>query len=178
FTNHYLDIQIDKILEWAIQTKNELVQIICQYNQLSLPARGNSVLFQPLEHLPATEYRRPPVSALGLSDDYLDPGLCSQSDDTSQFRIKLANAEEAHSLSRWSTATICRTLSLETILSLLTGVLLEKQVAVVCPNLGVLSAVVLSTIPMIRPFEWQSLFLPILPEMMLDFVDAPVPFIV
>ncbi|KAJ7977160.1 DENN domain-containing protein [Quillaja saponaria] len=68
------------------------------------------------------------------------------------------------------------------------GVLLEKQVVVVCPNLGLLSAAVLSLVPLIRPFQWQSLLLPfpftlflpfqILPARMLDFLDAPVPFIV
>ncbi|KAL0003009.1 hypothetical protein SO802_016790 [Lithocarpus litseifolius] len=47
------------------------------------------------------------------------------------------------------------------VLSLVAGVLLEKQVLVVCPNLGVLSAVVLSLIPLIRPFQWQSLLLPV-----------------
>ncbi|KAK9998169.1 hypothetical protein SO802_017772 [Lithocarpus litseifolius] len=46
------------------------------------------------------------------------------------------------------------------VLSLVAGVLLEKQVLVVCPNLGVLSAVVLSLVPLIRPFQWQSLLLP------------------
>jgi len=61
---------------------------------------------------------------------------------------------------------------------MLTGVLLEKQVIVVCPNLGILSAVVLSLIPMISPFEWQSLLLPILPAKMIEFLDAPVPYIV
>jgi len=69
-------------------------------------------------------------------------------------------------------------LSLESILALVAGVLLEKQVVVVCPNLGVLSAIVLSLVPMIRPFQWQSLFLPVLPDRMLDFLDAPVPYIV
>ncbi|KAK8570054.1 hypothetical protein V6N13_002755 [Hibiscus sabdariffa] len=64
------------------------------------------------------------------------------------------------------------------ILAVVAGVLLEKQVVVVCPNLGVLSAVVLSLIPMIRPFQWQSLMLPVLPMRMLDFLDAPVPFVV
>ncbi|KAJ7972574.1 DENN domain-containing protein [Quillaja saponaria] len=58
------------------------------------------------------------------------------------------------------------------------GVLLEKQVVVVCPNPGVVSAAVLSLVPMIHPFQWQSLLLPILPARMLDFLDAPVPFIV
>jgi hypothetical protein len=83
------------------------------------------------------------------------------------------------------------------LLALVTGVLLEKQVVILCPNLvgfskivlindhclsicinldcfrepfilaifdtmqGVLSAVVLSLIPMIRPFQWQSLLLPV-----------------
>ncbi|KAF9610657.1 hypothetical protein IFM89_023913 [Coptis chinensis] len=43
---------------------------------------------------------------------------------------------------------------------------------------GLLSAIVLSLVPLIRPFEWQSLLLPVLPKKMLDFLDAPVPFIV
>ncbi|OAY63160.1 DENN domain-containing protein 5B [Ananas comosus] len=64
------------------------------------------------------------------------------------------------------------------VLALFAGALLEKQVVVMCPNLGVLSAIVLSIIPMIRPFEWQSLLLPVLPRKMVDFLDAPVPFIV
>lgn len=40
-----------------------------------------------------------------------------------------------------------------------------------------LSAAVLSVIPLIRPFQWQSLLLPILPNSMLEFLDAPVPYI-
>ncbi|XP_066384173.1 uncharacterized protein [Miscanthus floridulus] len=64
------------------------------------------------------------------------------------------------------------------VLGLFAGVLLEKQIVVICPNLGVLSAIVLSVIPMIRPFQWQSLLLPVLPMKLIDFLDAPVPFIV
>ena len=50
---------------------------------------------------------------------------------------------------------------------------------VFCPNIGILSAVVLSIIPLMRPFAWQSLLLPILPvqDSMLDILEAPVPFI-
>jgi len=32
--------------------------------------------------------------------------------------------------------------------------------------------------PMIRPYQWQCLLLPILPNQMLDFLEAPVPFAV
>ncbi len=57
--------------------------------------------------------------------------------------------------------------------------LLERQMAVFCPNIGVLSASVLSLIPLMRPFAWQSLLLPVLPvqDKMLDLLEAPVPFI-
>ncbi|KAA8528387.1 hypothetical protein F0562_035742 [Nyssa sinensis] len=43
---------------------------------------------------------------------------------------------------------------------------------------GILSALVLSVIPLIRPYQWQSLLMPVLPDDMVDFLDAPVPYIV
>ncbi|XP_050365548.1 uncharacterized protein LOC126784096 [Argentina anserina] len=162
----------DLIMAWARENKNDLLQIVCGFHSLPLPERGSDLAFQPLEHLQAIQYKRPSIAALGFDEKSLesseDPGVDA----------KLAAAEEALSLSLWTTATICRVLSVESILALLAGVLLEKQVIVVCPNLGVLSATVLSLIPMIRPFQWQSLMLPVLPGKMLDFLDAPVPFII
>lgn len=57
--------------------------------------------------------------------------------------------------------------------------LLEQQLVLFCPNIGLLSTSVLSLIPLTRPFAWQSLLLPILPALdkMLDLLEAPVPFI-
>ena len=48
-----------------------------------------------------------------------------------------------------------------------------------CPNIGILSTLVLSLTPLVRPFAWQSLILPVLPAIdpMLDLLEAPVPFI-
>ncbi|CAN6486082.1 unnamed protein product [Victoria cruziana] len=168
----------EELMEWAKVNKNELLQIVCSYHALPLPLRGSEMVFQPLEHLQPIKYCRPHVSALDLDARFTDFGLCSSSLEVAKFNAKLAAAEEAFSLSVWTTATVCRALSLESVLALLTGALLEKQVVLICPNLGVLSAAVLSIIPMIRPFEWQSLLLPVLPRKMLDFLDAPVPFIV
>ncbi|AQK56238.1 DENN (AEX-3) domain-containing protein [Zea mays] len=41
-----------------------------------------------------------------------------------------------------------------------------------------LSASVLSILPLIRPYQWQSLLMTVLPNDMMDFLDAPVPYIV
>ena len=50
---------------------------------------------------------------------------------------------------------------------------------VFCPNIGMLSTVVLALVPLLRPFAWQSLLLPVLPteERLLEIIEAPVPFI-
>ncbi|KAH9729081.1 UDENN domain-containing protein [Citrus sinensis] len=141
FSNYEKDLGDDLIMEWARENKNDLLQIVCGYHALPLPAPGSGIVFLPLKHLQAIEYNRPPICALGICEKSLDSFKAAE------------------------------------VLALVAGVLLEKQVVVVCPNLGVLSAVVLSLIPMIRPFQWQSLLLPILPAKMLDFLEAPVPFI-
>ena len=54
------------------------------------------------------------------------------------------------------------------------AVLLERQVVIFCPNIGVLTSSVLALIPLVRPYAWQSLLLPVLPatEQMLDFLQA------
>ncbi|WOL09916.1 hypothetical protein Cni_G18669 [Canna indica] len=160
-SKHEINVGDEKVMEWAKANNNEPLQIVCGYHALPLPPQGGEIAFHPLDHLQSIKYCRPGISSLRL-DGAND----------------LASAEEALALSIWTTATICGTLSLESILLFLAGALLEKQVIVICPNLGVLSAIVLSIIPLIRPFQWHSLLLPILPRKMLDFLDAPVPYIV
>ncbi|MCO5568236.1 hypothetical protein L7F22_021932 [Adiantum nelumboides] len=165
-------------LVWA-EADHCLLQILYEYYKHPVPARGSSLVFQPLEHLPPLKFTRAAseTSTL-LGGKIIDPKLCRTSLDMVEVQSALTAAEEAVAISFWSIATVCRVLSLENVVTLFTSVLLERQIVIVCPNLGVLSAVVLSTIPLIRPFQWQSLMLPILPNQMLDFLDAPVPYVV
>ncbi|XP_011656757.1 uncharacterized protein LOC101209770 isoform X2 [Cucumis sativus] len=172
FPNSEKEFGDDLIMEWARENKYDVLQIVCGYHSLPVPERGCELLFQPLEHLQSIEYKRPAIASLGFCESYLD--LLNPV----EVQAKLATAEETLALSIWTTATLCRALSLESVLQLVAGILLEKQVIVVCPNLGLLSATVLSLVPLICPFQWQSLFLPVLPGRMYDLLDAPVPFIV
>ncbi|ONK57292.1 uncharacterized protein A4U43_C10F18570 [Asparagus officinalis] len=166
----------EKVMEWAKLHNNEPLQIVCGYHTLPVPPRGREIIFHPLEHLQPIKYFRPNITSLGL--DNVSQIDISFPTEVNEVNARLAAAEEGLALSIWTVATVCRVLSLESVLTLIAGALLEKQVVVICPNLGVLSAIVLSVIPIIRPFEWQSLFLPVLPRRLFDFLDAPVPFIV
>ncbi len=109
-----------------------------------------------------------------------------------------AETELAYSLNNWSIAAVSRCamvlrlcnivflpptvhthrlLSLDNILIFLTAALLEQQVVVFCPCLASCSAVVLSLVPMLRPYSYQCLILPVTPSAMMPLLDAPVPFV-
>ena len=45
--------------------------MVCGYHAITLPTRGSEIVFKPLEHPQAIEYRRFPVTALGLSERFL-----------------------------------------------------------------------------------------------------------
>ncbi|CAK9140998.1 unnamed protein product [Ilex paraguariensis] len=166
------------ILEWAKANNHGSLQIICSYYRLCCPARGSTIKFHPLEHLHPLDFHRPDETVLQIAGSTIDLKSCSTSLEYAEAHSALMAEEEATALSVWAVACLCGALRLEHVLTFFAGALLEKQIVVVCSNLGILSASVLSIIPLIRPYQWQSLLMPVLPNDMLDFLDAPVPYIV
>ncbi|KAI3782768.1 hypothetical protein L2E82_12824 [Cichorium intybus] len=172
------DSEHDEILDWAKENNHGSLQIICEYNRLRLPARGSKVTFHPLDHLHPLEFYRPDETVLNIAGSKIDLMSCSTSFELAEAHSALAVEEEATALSVWAIACLCGSLRLEHVLTIFAGALLEKQIVFVCSNLGILSALVLSIIPLIRPYHWQSFLMPVLPNDMVDFLDAPVPFVV
>ncbi|KAH1067565.1 hypothetical protein J1N35_032552 [Gossypium stocksii] len=166
------------ILEWAKANNHGSLQILCEYYRLPCPERGSKLRFHPLEHLHPLEYHRPDEKVLHIAGSTIDLRSCSTSLEFAEAHTALLAEEEATALSTWAVACMCGSLRLEHVLTIFAAALLEKQIVVVCSNLGILSAIVLSIVPLIRPYQWQSLLMPVLPDDMLDFLDAPVPYIV
>ncbi|GAY64770.1 hypothetical protein CUMW_236010 [Citrus unshiu] len=166
------------ILEWAKANRHGSLQILCEYYRLRCPGRGTTLRFHPLEHLHPLEFHRPDKTVLHSAGSTIDLRSCSSSLEFVEAHTALWAEEEATALSAWTVACMCGSLRLENVLTMFAAALLEKQIVVVCSNLGILSASVLSIIPLIRPYRWQSLLMPVLPDDMLDFLDAPVPYIV
>ncbi|CAN0839349.1 hypothetical protein LINGRAHAP2_LOCUS2548 [Linum grandiflorum] len=148
------------ILEWAKENNHGSLQILCEYYHLHNPERGAAIKFHPLEHLHPLEFRRPDETVLRIAGSTIDLKSCSTSLEIAEAYNALLAEEEATALSTWTLASICGALRLEHVLTLFAGALLEKQIVLVCSNLGILSASVLSVIPLIRPYQWQSLLMP------------------
>eukprot|EP01122_Echinamoeba_exundans_P005100 TRINITY_DN15278_c0_g1_i1.p1 TRINITY_DN15278_c0_g1~~TRINITY_DN15278_c0_g1_i1.p1 ORF type:complete len:646 (+),score=147.76 TRINITY_DN15278_c0_g1_i1:139-2076(+) len=85
--------------------------------------------------------------------------------------------DDITSLADWALAASFKMLSLDIILTMFACALLEGRIAIVCQDLGILSAVSLSLIPMLQPIVWQGILIPVLPSIMMDCLDAPVPIV-
>ena len=66
---------------------------------------------------------------------------------------------------------------LEDVVRLYSAAMLEKQIVVVCSNLGLLSACALGIVALVAPLRWQGLLIPVLPTSMSMYLEAPVPYI-
>jgi len=117
-------------------------------------------------------YYHQKIAEMGTTVSFSIPGeirtiqfVCPPSDDVS-------------SLADWCVACLLRVLSFENIIKFFNAIVLEHRIVLICSNLGILSAVALSLIPLLRPLIWQGAFIPILPNTMLDILDAPFPLAV
>ncbi|KAK2080456.1 hypothetical protein QBZ16_000309 [Prototheca wickerhamii] len=134
-----------------------------------VPRFGQELVFSPDDALQAIAYRRSALArarrASGLHGAAAAAGV---------------DLEAAENLGAWTIPALCRCMSLDGILTFLSAALQEAPTVVFCPNLGLLSAVVLSLVPLLLPFGWQSLLLPVMPSpaRRLELLDAPVPFVV
>eukprot|EP00727_Mastigamoeba_balamuthi_P009050 m51a1_g4768 hypothetical protein (649) ;mRNA; f:15288-17368 len=86
--------------------------------------------------------------------------------------------EEAELLQEYGSLALFYVLPPRVVVWLLTAVLLEAKVVIVCSHKRLLSAVVLSLLPLVRPFSYLSPVIPIMPKSLLAYLDAPVPLIV
>jgi len=96
----------------------------------------------------------------------------------SALRFHCPIGDEDQIIAEWSFPTLFGTMRTDSIITLLTYALLEYRILIVCPNIGVVSSLVLSFIPLLRPYTWQGALIPILPVKLSEYLQAPVPFIV
>ena len=76
-----------------------------------------------------------------------------------------------------SIRTLFEYLDMSNIEKLLVSVLLERPILLVSSQLSLLTVVCETVTSLIFPFQWQHVYIPMLPKQLLDFLNAPTPFI-
>jgi hypothetical protein len=94
-------------------------------------------------------------------------------------RPNAAPGKETRTLiAQWCAPLAWTHLGPESLVDLLEILLREFKVVVVDSNLAMLSAAVMACGPLLHPLKWSGVFLPILPNKMHEFLEAPVPILV
>jgi hypothetical protein len=58
------------------------------------------------------------------------------------------------------------------------AVLLERQILVLSSHLSVLTVFAEALLGLIYPFQWRHVYIPLLPKAFVDYINAPMPFII
>ncbi|CAG9310418.1 unnamed protein product [Blepharisma stoltei] len=77
----------------------------------------------------------------------------------------------------WLCGPLFSTLEFNDFFWLFCAVLQEKSVVLVSSNKGLLTSCVLGFTALLRPFRWPNLLIPIVPNSVIDLLDAPVPLL-
>jgi hypothetical protein len=69
-------------------------------------------------------------------------------------------------------------LDVENIVRIFEHLILEQQVLLLSTQYSLLTVAAEGLLSLLFPFEWQHIYIPLLPQPLLDFLNAPVPFLV
>jgi hypothetical protein len=94
------------------------------------------------------------------------------------FKRPCLDEPDIEMLCEYALPLIFQQLSKDNLFAVLSCILCERKVLIYAPNLRILSSVVLGWAALIRPFVYQSVLIPILPESLFTMISAPVPFLV
>lgn len=71
-----------------------------------------------------------------------------------------------------------KTLSPRKVIQLFSSLLMERRVVLCAHSLSLLSGCAHALMALLYPFQWQHVFIPVLPNNLIDFVCSPLPFII
>lgn len=81
-------------------------------------------------------------------------------------------------IKNYSFYPLFRALSIENIVSTFESVLNERKIIILSSHLSMLNTVAEAMCTVIFPFYWQHIYIPVLPEKLLTYLQAPMPYII
>ncbi|GMH35221.1 hypothetical protein BSKO_03089 [Bryopsis sp. KO-2023] len=133
-----------------------------QILRIPFPTLQSPLGISPAERIPALNESN---DALLCTDEFIElqvPPLTGG--DRSIAGVSLARLV-------WRIPTPC-------LLTLLAGLLLERRILMISRSRDVLSSAVHAAASLLYPFKWHHVYLPIVPENLIDYVMAPIPFLI
>ena len=145
---------------------NKIIERIAYHYENS----SSKLLTRFLESVIQNSFPKPGTSfSVEINDEHFENGT-----DTWRF----TREENETPLNQFPIDHLLLSLSPDNILKIFASLLIERRVIFCAKKITLLSTIVQSMMALIHPFMWQHIFIPILPESLLTFCCAPMPFVV
>jgi len=99
------------------------------------------------------------------------------SSDGATYKLNRSLGSRFEYLDHVSFCTLFKLMPIPNILELFSNMVLERRAIVAAKTLSVLSSCVNALSALLYPFSWQHVFIPVLPQSLLDYCSAPMPFL-
>jgi len=99
------------------------------------------------------------------------------SNNNGLFTFKLAKYEAKNKAAAFLCPQMFSILTAHDLYNILCNILLERSTIFVSKNLSLLSSTILAFCGLLSPFKWEHIVIPIVPNICLEMLEAPVPFI-
>lgn len=155
------DVEEERRLEWELKNRRHII-IRAMREKLRLTTRQALVTYprSQLEHIRGkVQYFETLVPQIPDSD-------------TVKLPLPLPRIGK-----EWALAQFLLDIGPDSLVICLKLMLLERSILVLGDSLQNVTSTACALIELIKPFEWSSAFMPVLPRRMLDFVNCPVPFV-
>jgi hypothetical protein len=97
--------------------------------------------------------------------------------EISEFSFRLSKCETKSKAVAFLCPQMFSILSAHDVFIVLSNILLERCTVFVSKDLSLLSSTVLGFCNLLYPFKWEHIVIPIVPDICLEMLEAPVPFI-
>ncbi|KAF0695705.1 Aste57867_13490 [Aphanomyces stellatus] len=81
-------------------------------------------------------------------------------------------------LLHWALPVLLKSLTFDVLLTTLAALLLETKLLVVCDDTELLTATVLGLVSLLSPLVWTGPLIAVLPATLLEYLEAPVPYVI
>ncbi|CAK4690340.1 unnamed protein product [Aphanomyces euteiches] len=89
---------------------------------------------------------------------------------------EFATPEATTLLLEWALPIVLEFVSLETLVDTLAALLIESKLLVICEEMELLTASILGAVSLMSPLVWTGPLIAVLPNTLLEYLEAPVPF--
>jgi hypothetical protein len=146
-----------------------LSEVLERLSKIPPPKFGSSFSFQLDQDLQPITFHR--------SQYNKNPNKRSSSSSYKQYSSWMSD-EYLNNLSEWCLPTLFSWVPPDLLVWCIGLLLLETKIIVVGNETGLVSSVVLGLLTLIKPFEWVSPVIPMLPIKLTEFIESPVPILV